>query len=244
MIINSTQNAKVKKLRALKTKKGRDEYGLFCVEGVNILKDLNSQVGIEELYIKETAYNKLSYLEKSLNCEATLINDSIFDSVCDTKSPNGAIAVARINRDEVIEGDTILLLCGISDAGNMGTIFRTAAAKGIKTILLYGDCVDIFSPKVVRASMGGVFYVKSQSIQTDKLDTLLRDYMLVGMDSKGQSVYNYKRAKKIILAVGSEARGLPQNIKQKCNDIISLPMEGNIESLNAAISISVALYML
>lgn len=244
MIINSSHNAKVKKLRALKTKKGRDEYNLFCIEGVNILKDLNADAEIEELYIKQSAYERLSYLEDNLKCKAELISDSIFDSVCDTKSPNGAIAVAKIPDYQEAEGDTIILLCGISDAGNMGTIFRTAAARGIKTALLYGDCVDVFSPKVIRAGMGAVFYVKSKKTNDEELNVLLKEYSLTGLDSNGESIYQYKRKPKMILAVGSEAHGLPPSIRNKCDDIVSLPMEGKIESLNAAISISVALYML
>lgn len=245
MIITSTHNAKIKMLRVLKTKKGRTEHGLFCIEGVNILKDLNSEMGIEELFIKESAYDRLSFLKEKLGCDMQIVNDKIFDSVCDTKTPNGAIATAKLPEKKIVEGNTIILLCGISDSGNMGTILRTAAARGISSALLYGDCVDVYSPKVIRAGMGAVFHVNATSISDNELEQLIsQDYTLIGLDSNGKSIYDYTRPNKIILAVGSEAHGLPHIIRDKCKDILSLPMEGNIESLNAAISISVALYIL
>lgn len=242
MVINSSQNAKVKRLKTLKTKKGREQYGLFCIEGKNILKDLPKEIKIKELFIRESDKEKLSFLEESLGIKAEILSNSIFDSICDTKTPNGALATAETVYNDRVEGGIVPLLCGISDAGNMGTIFRTAAARGIKTVLLYGDCVDIFSPKVVRASMSGIFYINIKKVNEKDIDDLLKEYALIGLDSDGQSIYKYEKKQKILLAVGSEAHGLPEEIKNKCNEVLSLPMSGNMESLNAAISMSIALY--
>lgn len=244
MIINSSQNNKVKRLKSLKTKKGREQYGLFCIEGVNILKDLPKSVPIKELFIKESDFERLSFLQNNLNIEAQILADNIFDSVCDTISPNGALATAEFLQNDKVDGDIIPLLCGISDAGNMGTIFRTAAAKGILTVLLYGDCVDIYSPKVVRASMGGIFHINIKKVNDKDIDNLLQDYLLLALDGNGKSIYEYKRVRKALLAVGNEAHGLPKEITNKCNDVLALPMSGNVESLNAAVSMSIALYML
>ncbi len=244
MTITSTQNAKIKMLRSLKSKKGRQQHGFFCIEGVNLLKDLSYDCGIKELFIRQSDYEKLAYLEKKLGVDAELVADSVFDTVCDTMSPSGAIAYAEIPEYTEIEGDTVGLLCGISDGGNMGTIFRTAAARGIKTLLLYGDCVDIYSPKVIRAAMGGTFSVKAVEVDDNSLDALLERYTLVGLDSGGSSIYQYERKNKLIIAVGSEAHGLPQQIKERCADILSLPMTEAVESLNAAVSMSIAMYLL
>ncbi|MDD4316731.1 MAG: RNA methyltransferase [Clostridia bacterium] len=244
MTINSTQNAKVKMLRALKTKKGRETYGCFCIEGVNLLKDLPSGTKVKELFIRQSDYAGLAFLEERLGLSAELIADGIFDSVCDTINPSGAIAYAEIPEYNNVEGSTVCLLCGISDAGNMGTIFRTAAARGIKTLLLYGDCVDVFSPKVIRAGMGGTFSVNAVAVDDGRLDGLLEEYTLVGLDAGGTPIYDHKRKEKTIIAVGSEAHGLPANIKMRCAEILSLPMTGAVESLNAAVSISIAMYLL
>lgn len=243
-MITSTQNAKIKMLRALKTKKGREQYGFFCIEGVNLLKDLPTNSGIKELFIRQPDYEKLAFLEKKFGITAEIVADSVFDSVCDTVTPSGAIAYAAIPEYNEIEGDTIGLLCGISDSGNMGTIFRTAAARGIKTLLMYGDCVDVYSPKVIRAGMGGTFSVKAVQVDDSNLDKLLEEYSLVGLDAGGSSIYQYERKIKLIIAVGSEAHGLPQSIKTRCAEILSLPMTGAVESLNAAVSISIAMYLL
>ncbi len=244
MTITSTQNAKIKMLRALKTKKGRQQYGFFCIEGVNLLKDLPPNSGVTELFIRQSDYEKLMFIEKKLGLEAVLVADSVFDSVCDTVTPSGAIAYAAIPEYNEVEGNTVGLLCGIADSGNMGTIFRTAAARGIKTLLLYGDCVDVFSPKVIRAAMGGTFSVKAVHVDERKLDALLAEYTLVGLDAGGESIYQYKRENKLIIAVGSEAHGLPDSIRKRCAKILSLPMTEAVESLNAAVSMSIAMYML
>ncbi len=245
MLINSIHNPKIKNIRALKTKKGRKEFGQFFIEGVNIIKDINpNKVELIQLFIKQSAYEKLQFLEKKLNTVAIQVEDTVFNRLCDTKTPSGAFAVANIPKNKPISGDTIILLDNIADAGNMGTILRTATAKGVETVLLFGDCVDVFSPKVVRASMGGIFYINAQKIGTKELDLLIENYALVGLDSNGESIYQFAKDRKTILAVGNEAHGLSPNIKQRCNKIISLPMSNNIESLNAAISISIALFMI
>ncbi|HHT83468.1 MAG: TrmH family RNA methyltransferase [Christensenellales bacterium] len=246
MTIISSQNAKLKKIKALRSKKGRDKYGAYIVEGVNILKDLSPKdAKIIELYLKQSQYQKLKFLEESLGVQAYIVADALFDAVSDTKTPSGALAVAQITESKEISGNTLIMLCGISDAGNMGTILRTAAARGVKTALIYGDCVDIYSPKVIRAAMGASFYVNAVKIDYKEIDNLLRSYDLLGLDACGKSIYDYERNnKKIIIAVGSEAHGLPQSVKERCAEILSLPMEGKIESLNAAVSISIALYML
>lgn len=246
MIINSINNSKIKRINALKTKKGRKEYGQFCIEGVNILKDLNpNKISIIELFISLSAYEKLKFLEEVLNRKATIVADAIFDRISDTKSPSGVLAIANlIVENESISGDTIVLLDNISDAGNMGTILRTAVARNVETVLLYGDCVDVFSPKVVRASMGGLFNINIKKVNSCQLDKLLNEFSLIGLDVQGESIYNFKRNEKLILAVGNEAHGLSADIKDKCHKFVCLPMSDKIESLNAAISISVALFMI
>ncbi|HHU42715.1 MAG: RNA methyltransferase [Bacillota bacterium] len=244
MVITSIQNPRIKILKALKTKKGRQKYSHFIIEGANILKDLPPHIDVVELYIKESSYSKLSFLEERLGLKAVILEDYIFDSVSDTKTPIGALAVSPILESREASGDTIVLLDNISDAGNLGTIIRTAAARGIDTILLYGNCANIHNPKTVRASMGGMFYVNLKKADDKDIDKLIdKGYTLIGLDMNGKSVYDYKRQDKIILIVGSEAHGLSQSLKEKCAKTLSIPIK-NVESLNAAISLSIALYLI
>lgn len=245
MLIQSTQNAKVKRLRSLyKDKKMRESESVFVCEGVNLVKDIPSDMLTSQLFIKESQYDKLSYIENKLGQEAYILPDGIFDSVSDTVSPSGVIAVVEKPLSKEISGEIILLLSGISDSGNLGTIFRTSSALGIDDIICM-DCCDAFSPKTVRASMGGVFYLNIIECTKENVDAYLNGYDIISLDMGGESIHNYKREGKIALAVGSEAHGVAKFIKEKSKKIICLPMiEGRVESLNAAVSAGIAMYMI
>lgn len=244
MVITSTKNESLKLFRSLQTKKGRKESGLYSVEGVNILKSVPENFKAEMLFIRESDYEKLSFLEKTLNKEAALVSNKIFDSLCDTVTPIGAAACFGIPSEKPVSGDTVLLLCSLSDAGNVGTIIRTAAARGVNTILTYGDCADCYSPKAVRASMGGIFHTNIVKVNEKEIEELKKTYKLAALDMNGANINDFKKERKLIIAVGSEAHGLPQFIKETCDYILSIPMTDRMESLNAAVSASLALYLI
>lgn len=247
MIITSKQNEKIKLVRSLiKDGKERKERALFTAEGVNILKDLDGSAGAKFLLIRESCEKELSYLGERLKCETYGVSDEIFNGLCDTVTPCGAVAVFDIPRVRKTEGDTIIMLCGIADPGNAGAILRTACAKGIDTAILYGEgCADVYSPKAVRASMGGIFRINVLSIDYDGLCGLKKNgYKLLSLDADGKNIYEYTCAGKKIIAVGSEAHGIPAEVKKLSDAILSIPMKGKMESLNAAVSASVALYLI
>lgn len=128
------------------------------------------------------------------------------------------------------------MLDNVSDPGNLGTILRTAASCGIENIVLYGKTCDPYSPKTVRASMGGIVGMRF----TAKLpDTL---YVL---DMNGESIFDFSPSVNDYgLVVGNEAHGVSDELRERASKILSLPMSGKVESLNAGISMSVALYTL
>lgn len=217
---------------------------MFVCEGVNLVKDIPPHIVLRELFIKESRYNNLAYLEKKFGVEAYVLSDSIFDSVADAMSPSGVIAVVDKPETRKVNGDIILLLTGISDAGNLGTIIRTAAARGIDTVVCM-DCCEAFSPKTVRASMGGVCFVNIVECSEREVDAYLDGYNIISLDMGGESIYSYKRKGKIAIAVGSEAHGIAGFIREKSKKILCIPMaEGRVESLNAAVSAGIAMYLI
>ncbi len=145
-------------------------------------------------------------------------------------TPSGILATVKINKvDDKIEGN-VAVLDRISDPGNMGTIIRTCAACGVENVIAI-DCVDQYSPKVIRASMGGIFALK-----------ILENHRVYALDMKGENLYTMEKFDlPFAIAVGNESKGLSKNFKE-ISKIISLPMSGKIESLNAGVSMSVALY--
>lgn len=242
MVITSRANENIKKLKLLiKDKKCRYDAGEYVAEGVTIVKDIPSEL-ISRVFIREGDFDKLSYLAKGKPCYS--VKDDVFDSVADTKTPSGAIAVIKIPEKRAIEGNLALLLCGVSDAGNVGTIIRTACARGIDSVICV-NTADPYSPKAVRAAMGGT--CKVNICQTDLQSALdmLDEYELIALDMGGICIYDYKQTGKTVLAVGNEAHGVPAEVLTKADKIVSIPMvENGVESLNAAVSAGIAMYLI
>lgn len=244
--ITSTANAQIKRLRALyKDKKLRFDEDVFVCEGKNFIKDIPSDITVEQLFIKESELSNMEGIAAGAR-DIYVVSDSIFDSVADTVTPSGIIAVAKRKEEQrdFSKEQRVLLLCGISDAGNMGTIIRTAAANGIQTVIC-ADCVEPYNPKAVRASMCGIFYVNIIICDYNRALELLSEYSIVALDMNGQNIESYARAGKIAIAVGSEAHGVPEIIKKEAKVILSIPMQkGTVESLNAAVSAGIAMYLI
>lgn len=241
MLITGTANERIKRLRALiRDKKTRYNLGEYVAEGTIITKDLPKEL-ISEIYIKESAvgFSHLYDEEKTV-----FVKDGIFDSVADTVTPSGVIAVLKIPEPKEVCGERTLLLCGLGDAGNVGTIIRTACAAGINTVVCV-NTADPFSPKAVRASMGGIVKVNVVQCSYDEAFDLLSEYDIVALDMDGICIYDYKKRGKIAIAVGNEAHGIPDIVREKSSAIVTIPMVKNgVESLNAAVSASIATYIL
>lgn len=249
MLISSTQNNHIKELRLLyKDKKARRSEGVFICEGYNICKDIPDQIKVKSCFIKQSEMDMLDYFTEKFTgrTEVFAVADAIFDGIADTKSPSGVILVAErpyMNKD--INKSNAVLLCEISDPGNLGTIIRTAAAFGTDDIICV-NCTDAYAPKSVRATMGGIFYTNViETTDYDEAFSILKDYHLIGLDMQGISIYSYKKTKRTAIAVGSEAHGLPKVVRDNCKNIISLPMKENrVESLNAAVSVGIAMFLI
>lgn len=232
--------------RLIGDKKERQERGVYVAEGMTLLTELASS-SVRSFYIKESAEKECKEIVGRFpDAESIVLSDDVFTSVSDTVSPSGLIAVIEKKTVEAVEGDTVLLLDGVSDAGNVGTIIRTASARGIKTVICVHSCADPFSPKAVRASMGGIFKVNVIESDFDQALKLISDYKLIALDMNGVDINDYRaNAKKIVIAVGNEAHGLSEELKKRADDIVSLPMEeGGVESLNASVAMGIAMYMI
>lgn len=242
-VIKSRSNETVKMLKKLDQKKYRQELGLFLVEGHKMLKDC-IKAGFE-IVLVAISESKVQEYAEFLNISKTVVlQDGVFDSVSDTVSPQGIIAVVLQKKATLAlpSGDS-LILDNINDAGNVGTMIRTAAAAGISDIYLI-NCADPYSPKTIRSTMGGIFFTRIYEIEYDFLDQIKKNSVILGADMIGTDFRNYKRSGGFIsLAIGSEANGLSEQVRQKCSQFLSIPMK-NTESLNAAISAGILMYYL
>lgn len=236
-IITSTSNNWVQKIKKLNSKaEFRREEKQFVAEGYNLIKDI-PQKAIIKLFVEEGFKKPIPQ-----NCEVIIVSKTVMESMSDTKTACGILAVCGILKETTLSAGKCLVLDNLSDPGNVGTIIRTAVACDIADIILLGNCVDVYSPKVVRGSMGGVF--KINFIIKEDLKKI--DKPIYTLDMNGENLFNLKGeiAKNFALVVGSETHGVSESVKLLSNKIISLPMSGKMESLNAGVSISIALYHL
>lgn len=174
---------------------------------------------------------------------ATVFSQELLSSVCETVTTQGIAAILYRPDSKPAYGERALMLDGIRDPGNLGTLIRTACAAGYSDVYVK-DCTDAYSGKVVRSTMSAIVKVNVIPANTDTLELLKeQNYILLGADMDGTSVFKYHAPdNKFCIIIGGEANGLSDEVRAKCDNIISIPMTGEIESLNAAVSGAVLMY--
>lgn len=241
MVITSRNNELIKSVRALRQKKGRDEQNAFIVEGEKLVDEaIKTGQVIKNIFITE------KYEQKYASFNPVLVSESVLSCLVDEVTPQGVLAVVQIPKSGAITPLThCLLLDRVQDPGNVGAILRIAVACGIKQVLVI-DCADAYSPKVVRASMSGIFKVNIVKIDEKSAINLLKDndLPLIVADMKGDNLFKFNPPSKFCLCVGNEGNGISQNLKSVASHRISIPMQGELESLNVAVATGVALYTL
>ncbi|MEN9399863.1 MAG: hypothetical protein RL632_964 [Bacteroidota bacterium] len=229
---------KIKRIRSLHLKKNRDELGLFLVEGEKMVIEALREFPnlIEEVYATftiETADFK-GVIE--------MISDAELAQLSTLKTPNKALAILRklpkVERD-LSEG-LILVLDGVQDPGNMGTILRTADWFGVKSLVCSVDTADIYNPKVIQASMGSMLRME---VKYTELDPFLSSCQLpiYGALLEGKNVYETSLEKRAVLIMGNEGKGIRPEIQKFINSPIHIPGYGKAESLNVAVATGILL---
>lgn len=257
-MITSASNQGLKRIALLLAKKKeRDREGVYICEGrkmfLEILRDEPEL--FEKIYISETGFGELSEAEKEklsgLSWE--LVLDSVFDKVAETVTPQGFLAVVKRKHFELSqfvpkngEEKRLIILETLQDPGNLGTIVRTAEAAGMDGILLSGDSVDVYNPKVVRATMGAINRVPICYADnfTETLKMLqnggMRLYAAALTGSISYETADYGSCYGIL--IGNEANGLKPETIELSDVRVRIPMEGRVESLNAAVACAIICY--
>ncbi len=237
MIITSAQNPLAKKLTSLTEKKYRKQYGEYLVEGV---KPVREAIGAG-LCVNQIVCTPQYQAEFA---DATVFTESLFARVSTEKSPQGVMAIVKLPQNEIAPPKgSCLLLDGLQDSGNVGTIIRTANAAGYSQIYCV-DCADPFSPKAVRASMSGVFFVDIMSGDRESVLQALKGMPLIAADMHGENIFSFTPPKQFCLCIGNEGNGISAQVFEQCNYKIKIPMQATCESLNAAVSAGIAMYQL
>lgn len=255
LILTSKDNINVKNVIKLrKNARYRRDTGLFIAEGLRICMDaVYSKAEIETLFLTEEAMQKYPSEFNSLSQAAKnifVVSSSVFSYISDTQTPQGFLCIIKAldkscQFDTIKNNDKFLALDNVQDPSNLGTILRTAEAFNISGVILSRDCCDIYSPKVVRGSMGAVFrlpFLICESV-CDFLsnNTQLTSYAAV-VSRDAQKITQIKFKAPCIVAVGNEGNGLKPQTISACTHKITIPMDGRAESLNASTAASIIMW--
>ena len=229
--------------RSLKDKKGREEHQSFLVEGVRMVREaLSSSFPVRALLLREDFVPDFP-LPPALPVFCLPVH--IFQTVCDTRSPQGIAAVLALQSREA-DGTRLLALDGVQDPGNVGTIVRTADAAGFSGVLFSPDCADLFSPKVLRSTMGSIFRLGFSFPPSlpDELEHLKKDgYSVLSSQLDGSPFFDRTEVSdSFILVIGNEGNGISDPVKAVATHHLCLPMRGGAESLNAAVAAGIMMY--
>lgn len=241
MIITSRDNQTIKDIIKLKDKKYRDKS--FIVEGIKQVDEaIKENASIEKIVFSESFLDK----EKYSNFEIIEVSEKLFNEMTDTITPQGILAVVSKKENMEIDysKDFILILDNIQDPGNLGTIIRTADSCNLGQIVVSKDTVDSYSPKVIRSTMGSSFRINV--IEKDLKEAIeeIKSHgykVIVTSLQTDKSIYDVDYSKTAII-IGNEANGVREDLLNKADLKVKIPMLGKTESLNASVAASIMMY--
>lgn len=252
-VITSKDNEVIKKIRSLKDKKYRDINNEFIIEGIKLFKEaaqenavIKTVVICEECINDGTIDKSLLYEIAKYNC--IYVNKKVFLSLTDVSNPQGILAVIEKHskKQEIdFSEDIIILLDGVQDPGNLGTILRTVDSANLNQIIVSKDTADCYNPKVVRSTMGAIFRVNV--VEADDIIKTLKEIKknkfeitVTSLDTEN-SIYDIEYNKKAIV-IGNEANGVSKEVQELADKKIKIPMLGKTESLNASVATGIIVY--
>ena len=237
-MITSTRNPRVQAAARLHRRRTRHATGHTLVEGPGpVAEAVASGVAIVDAFRIATDEQSAELLGD----RAVEVSPPVLARIADTEHPRGPIAVIEVPASVVGESDLVVLV-GLADPGNAGTIVRTAAAFGFGVVAA-PTTVDLWSPKVLRAGAGAHFHTSIAVLGPEWADVCRGDGRRlaalvvaggIGIDALGREP--------VALLVGEEASGLAEHVVSDADDVVTIPMPGDVESLNAAVAASIAMY--
>jgi len=240
----------MRELKPLKSKKGRDETGLFLVEGEKFVSEIPTTWEIQRYVMAKRYADGRDLSAYKTRASIEIVRDSLFDSLADTVTPQGIIAVCKQKNWQVSQLLTpsgfILIGERLNDPGNIGALIRTAAAAGAAGIILSTGSGDIYNPKVLRAAAGAALRIPvvTNTVLSDAIGQLKQaGYAVYAAHPRGDTLpYSLDLQKSFCWLVGSESHGISDETASMADAWVRLPMAGDVESLNASVAGSLLLY--
>jgi TrmH family RNA methyltransferase len=248
--------AEEKRIRSLAHRRGRAREGLFVAEGIRVVEELLSAgivptLAVVSSSLEDTERGKRLLQRLEGGTDVRRGTDGMLRELADTTAPQGVLVVAETPSVSVAElnpegRSAALVLDGVQDPGNLGTLARSAAAFGCDLLACLPGTVDPWNAKSVRASAGALFRLPVVSAGPEELTEWLgrHGYRVAGADASGEPVGAGEWGERVALVVGNEGAGLSEGIRERCERRVAVPMRGGTESLNVAVAGAILLYEL
>ncbi|MFA6627569.1 MAG: RNA methyltransferase [Bacilli bacterium] len=236
--ITSLQNSQVKTWGLLHDRATRNERKQFLVEGYHLVREAHQAGILQELIITQE-------MDAMSGIPSTLVSMEIIQKIAKTKTPPGIMGICNMNNSNDLNRDRYLILDGIQDPGNLGTLIRSALGFGIEGIITTPNGVDMYHDKVLRATQGALFYL---DIHVNPLEEILPLLLMQGVKLYGTDVeegvflHEITPPHRFAIVLGSEGQGLSSYAKKQVQQMVHIPTHDILESLNVAIAGSIILY--
>lgn len=236
------------RINALKLGIGEAQEKYFLAEGQNVIKEGISVGWLPKwLIASEESIEKYASLiaQVSNRSEVYIVDEREMKELSTLETPPGIIGVFLKKALDFPSGNIIVIVDGIQDPGNLGTIIRTSDAVGASGVVVLKGSIDPYNHKVVRGSMGSIFHIPVIKVEDVKefFNRIIDKYLIIGTSShKGIPYYDFEWKLPLALVFGSEARGLSRDTEKFCNAMVRIPIYGKAESLNVAVACGIILY--
>ena len=237
-MIESVNNEQIKEIRKLKDKKYRDESNLFLVEGDHLVREAYKSGNLVKLILTEDIYD--------FDVEKLLVSDKVIKSISELNN-SSVIGICKKISTELNLTKNVLILDGLQDPGNLGTIIRSCIAFGIDNLVLSNNTVDLYNSKVIRSTQGMIFNINIIRDDLSKVISLLKEnnYNIYGTNVvNGIDIKDVKKDEKYAIIMGNEGNGISKDVSSLVDKNIYIKMNEKCESLNVAVSASIILYEL
>ena len=250
--IQSKDNKTIKHIISLQQRKYRQKFGEYTVEGIRAVTDLGKKGFLRAILIRESKRSELEPLvQKDFSISSVyVVQDPIFDKIEHSVNGQGILGIAKKCINElhsfIVEDGLYVALDGVQDPGNLGTIIRTAVAAGAKGIFLLKGTVDPYNEKCVRSTMSALCNIPIfEDITLSEFydfikDNSIKTYVTSLENAKPYHTISY--AKRTMVILGNEGNGVSKEIIEMCDQAITIPMYGDIESLNVSIAAALCMY--
>ncbi len=252
-MITSTKNPKIQAVRSLLTRRSeREEQKAFVAEGVRLVEEaLRAGWPAREVYFSAQVSERGRKVAEGYAVRGAVVEEvspAVMEALAGTEAPQGLLAVLQDHSLPLPERPDFLLLAdGLRDPGNLGTLFRSAAAAGVQAVFLPPETVDAFSPKVLRSAMGAHFRLPIRSVDWTWLDDWRKRTpkpwrIFLAEAENGTPCWQADLRQPLLLVVGGEAEGARPDTLHRVDENLTIPMPGKSESLNAAVAASILLF--